>query len=710
MKFLALALMVVAAQVSSAQQAAGDARRATQASRPPCSPIRSSDADASPVPLVHLGIQANKCNEFQTCADCLNPDASLGLNCGWCSPDPAQWANGTRATQCMDHTSRGWDCFHLYMHDGCVAGYVCDSEKGQCVLGNEGEGDTYANCEEDCSITPPPADQYACNATTLTCEVSTSGTTDQDACDSKCGDGTPDALVGLWRGLNVQTDFAIGEFELNFTSEAVTWGPYGSADQFTAKVTQLGGSLLKLTMGDDVKYATYSTPGWPTGPETRGLSIAIERDDTHAVPPSDTAEAMGDLNFDVFVMNGCNSWKGDSCDFTPAFVTEARRSLSLIPAAPIAPRTDTCNVYGDCNSCLDDPSGVCGWCDGVVVDTDGNIVCGDDGLGCCGGNDGFSHCNVTYRKECPVTCDWTDYQNPMCRPVTTAELNDDTVQKFENCDIVEQWGACSYTWGHYCNETAMQCATVASEAECEANPDCDPTDAVCDSSNCTTPAEPTYFFCDTDFGCQGPFNSSECDANPDCDTSVTSCNPSECSPTEYYTCDAESAQCSHHTGPFPDDGNYFNTSKDCDAECFSTDVSGVWRGVRVDSGFIGDEWDFAFGDLASGAGDVTYSSKLTGEKLVGTYSVGAPVVAESKEHTSVLTITLATGEVLTGLVNDEDTGPITKFMYLGLPLADGDVAETFDDAMDAKKQEFVLVACLDSLKFCDFSAADPTVA
>ena len=66
-------------------------------------------------------VRADTCAQYPDCASCLNPpDASL--DCGWCSPDPALWADGTPATQCMDHTSKGWNCFHFYMHDGCVAG------------------------------------------------------------------------------------------------------------------------------------------------------------------------------------------------------------------------------------------------------------------------------------------------------------------------------------------------------------------------------------------------------------------------------------------------------------------------------------------------------------------------------------------------------------------------------------------------------------
>jgi len=73
-----------------------------------------------------------------------------------------------------------------------------------------------------------------------------------------------------------------------------------------------------------------------------------------------------------------------------------------------------------------------------------------------------------------------------------------------------------------------------------------------------------------------------------------------------------------------------------------------------------------------------------------------------------MTVTLSTGEVLTGLFDNKDKGPITKFMYLGLPLKDGDHAASYEDAMAASKQEFVLIACLPQIAGCDFDGAAPT--
>lgn len=634
------------------------------------------------------------CTSFTDCGTCLNP-SDESLNCGWCSPDPAVYADGTPAFQCMDHTSKGWDCFHLYMHDGCVAGYICDSSKGQCVLADEGQGDTLANCEASCDV-DPEQDYFTCNVTTLQCVNASAGMT-EESCSGSCSDDTPSDLIGLWRGLNVQTNFSTGEFVMNFTEDGVSWGPYGG-EKVHAHVAQIGGPKLRLTLDSgDVLYASYTTPNWPTGPETGSMTISLEREGAHQAPPDNTADAMGDSNFDVFVMNRCNSWKSDAgCDFSAAF-----SPLKLLHGRRLG-SSDQCTGNEDCDSCINDASSVCGWCDGVVLDTDGNVICGDDGLGCCGGSDGFSTCNVTFRKECPVVCDWTNWTDPFCRAASSAELKDDTVQKFTDCDQVEEWHACTAETYNYCDNATMQCATVYDKDECIATPGCDP-DGTCDSSVCKVP---TFTWCDSVLGCQSTTNSSECDANPDCDTNSTeSCDPTVCIATEYYACDTDSYQCKKKTGPY--DPSWFNTSDACDAVCFPSDVTGIWRALRIDSGFVADEWDFNFGDSAAGA-SVTFKSKLSGDEFTGTYLVGDLIETESY-GAATMTITLASGEVLSGLVNNDlgkgtAEGPITKFMYLGLPLQDSDTAASFDDAMADTKQEFVLVACLDNIHGCDFSS------
>ena len=362
-------------------------------------------------------VAMDKCNKLTTCKDCLNPNLP---DCGWCSPKPAKWANGSMAYQCMDHRTTGWDCFNLYMHDGCVQGYTCDTSAGKCILAPPGKGDTRGNCEKTCKPPPPPGPpppkQYECDAHNLTCVEVPSGGSEHQTCSSSCSNSTPPALVGLWRGLDVQANYSRGEWEMNFSSASVAWGPHHEPRRFVAAVASISQTRARLlfsapsAMAGETLYASFSSPGWPTGPESHSVTIAMQKQGVHQVPPDDVSLAMGDPAFDVFVMHACNSW-ARNCSFAAAFASppppvplaasaSATDEWSTVGALGfLAPLADKCNVHKDCGSCIHDPLSTCGWCDGVIHFGDGT-TCGEDGNGCCGGGSGFSHCNVTFRKEC----------------------------------------------------------------------------------------------------------------------------------------------------------------------------------------------------------------------------------------------------------------------------------------------------------------------
>jgi hypothetical protein len=135
----------------------------------------------------------------------------------------------------------------------------------------------------------------------------------------------------------------------------------------------------------------------------------------------------------------------------------------------------------------------------------------------------------------------------------------------------------------------------------------------------------------------------------------------------------------------------------------------VWRGLRIDANFTADEWDFEFEEASAGA-HVYYTSRATGEVHHGTYALGDAMTVDGFGSYAI-TLTLSSGEVLTGLYSvqpDKAIGPITRFLYLGLPLAASDTATTYDDAMAPSKQEFTLIACKRGIAHCDFSSAAPS--
>jgi hypothetical protein len=425
---------------------------------------------------------------------------------------------------------------------------------------------------------------------------------------------------------------------------------------------------------------------------------------------------MGDVQFDVYVMSKCNSWTNVGCDFSAAFKKSSEALDRLISAGRpkaaaksfLSEVADSCNVYSDCGTCLDDPTGACGWCDGVVTDSDGNTVCGSDGNGCCGGSSGFSQCDVAFRKTCPVLCDYTDWTNPACREATSKEINAGTSTYATCADM--PW--CSSTIYQFCDEDALQCKTVYTTEDCEANPDCDVDNAAsCDSKSCQVQ---TYIYCDDTLGCQATTNKTQCDLHyPACDSTHpgATCDPTKCVAVvnTFYTCDATKFTCSIHEGPFPTDGTaYFNTTEECASACVSKDLTGVWRGLEINAGFTADEWDFKLGNSS-----ISFKSKKTGVTTSGTYVIGDPILPATYASAEI-TVTLSSGTVLKGVVNNDraDTsshGPVTKFVYLGLPTSAADSITSFDAGMASGKMEFVLVACLDNgiEVGCDFTSAFP---
>jgi hypothetical protein len=85
--------------------------------------------------------------------------------------------------------------------------------------------------------------------------------------------------------------------------------------------------------------------------------------------------------------------------------------------------------------------------------------------------------------------------------------------------------------------------------------------------------------------------------------------------------------------------------------------------LRIDSGFQADEWDFYLASSAeSGAYNkaITYKSKATGAAFTGTYSVGNTIADADYASAAAITVTLSSGDVLTGIVSVDDSDNTAK--------------------------------------------------
>ena len=131
--------------------------------------------------------------------------------------------------------------------------------------------------------------------------------------------------------------------------------------------------------------------------------------------------------------------------------------------------------------------------------------------------------------------------------------------------------------------------TLYSKDDCDAEPQCNSANATCDSSVCQ---KTSYIWCSSTNGCQLP-TMRMCASGPRLRpgrSGERQLRPTECVAETYFTCDSDTYQCKMGTGPAPDSS--YNSSDACEAACVNTDISGVWRGLRIDSGFQADEWDF----------------------------------------------------------------------------------------------------------------------
>merc|ERR1711966_168499 len=89
--------------------------------------------------------------------------------------------------------------------------------------------------EAKCNATCKPAAQvYSCNLTSLTCEPAkpgTPGSSDKASCLESChkptpphpplpNNGTPTDLEGVWRGLQVSSNYSSGEWDAKFDNKS----------------------------------------------------------------------------------------------------------------------------------------------------------------------------------------------------------------------------------------------------------------------------------------------------------------------------------------------------------------------------------------------------------------------------------------------------------------------------------------------------------
>jgi len=617
------------------------------------------------------------CRDQSDCSSCLKQPF-----CGWCSPAPTVYSNGTAGSQCQDQHDSNWHCNHLYSTDKCLPGYVCDADKGQCIPGPAGKGDTLANCEKTCK--KAPTGLSICNVEKSTCEPCTDycktdgdckgsycqaglchGSTCQQntTCSETCSDDTPAILLGTWRGVQIQKNFGDGEYDMMFQSkkngpQVMYRAPTGQVSSGSVQSDySAGGHSLTLKFNKGPLASTTlkgAYDAWEPSPETEQMAFyfASPGDDK----PNDIHDALNTTGSTVYVLSRCGHG-AVSCDFDSVFgKKEVFTSFDLI--------VDPCNPHGDCSSCIGDVSKLCGWCSTAVKYSDGT-----PGKQCAGfdktGKPLGWQCAGTFSKDAcsDYGCDWSNVKQPKCVPGNGTQTKGDCTTACKaptpqsKCDAVKQ--TCTPCNMHYCTN-----------------------DKQCPGSYCNIAgAGPWSCHGAVDPGCM---EQAACDA-----VKTTNCTTAE----EYALCDSYAGQCKTVPAGTPK----AKTKYECERQCTPNKATGTYRGVAIHSGFQRGEYDFTFYDDSTMHWRAPDGKVSVGKLVGGSESVEAGAVAidgtitKSDDPTTV-------GKKFYAIWKRDTEGNdgVGKFIFHGFSFSP---VATFGDAMS--KTEWIMIGCKDVE--CDFS-------
>merc|ERR1711907_38998 len=620
------------------------------------------------------------CRDQPDCSSCLKTPF-----CGWCSPADTVFSNGTdTGAQCQDQHEAGWHCNHLYSTDKCLPGYTCDADKGQCVQAPEGKGDTKANCEKSCHKKPTglskcdvknsqclPCTDYCNNDSQCPGSYCQGGlchgsTCQQNStCADTCSADTPDILLGVWRGIQIQKDFGEGEYDMKFQSKKdgpqimfrAAAGAISSGNVMSDAASGGRDLTLEFTAGP-LKGSTLKGgyDAWEPSPETEQMAFFFgsPNDDK----PSDIHRAMNGTGSTVYVLSRCGHG-AVNCDFSSVFGEPmVFSSVDLIH--------DPCNPHGDCSSCIGDASKLCGWCSEKVVYSDGTPGAQCAGFDKTGTPLGWQCSGVFSKDSCQdYGCDWTDIKNPKCMPGKGSQTKEDCATA---CKPPEAMFTCD-----------------AGSKTCKA----------CDMKYCTSDKQCPGSYCNIHGA--GPWSCHDAPAGCMDQAACNGLKAHNCSTVEEMAlCDSYAGQCRTVPHGTPN----ATTKYECEHNCVAAKPTGTYRGVSINAKFVRGEYDFTFYDdntmhWRDPEGQVSVAALTGGAEVVepGAMAIDG-TVTKSDDKTMV-------GKKIYAIWKKDAQGndDVAKFLFHGFDFAP---VPTFAAGMS--KTEWIMVACKDD-PACDFKKA-----
>jgi len=508
-----------------------------------------------------------------------------------------------------------------------------------------------------CASSCHDASKYSCSKN-YTCEVSSLPFgLDKKGCEDMCHTPkpepvTPQSLLGLWRGIQINTGFLKGEWVFNFEKASVqVTAPNDATKSWKATVSTLQDPAtgrqevwLVLQSGPDsgkTVKALYEIG--PNGPETQHLLLACGEPDvaSKALAPKDFDTPMGGAKFGEFLLSQCSEG-APSCSFRPPTTQPAYASWGLevagrrLATAQDDP-ADACNIYKTCSTCITHSS-QCGWCSVNVVYNDTS----KQGAQCAGFD---KQGKPSPSWHCPSHYSRTDCSDYVCD------------QKTLKCREALPGDQPPFITKDFC-ETEL-CKPVKNTSQYSCSHD----DWTCHQVPHGTPgASPTIAGCNS--ACKKP------------------------KPVPGYQCSAANNwTCAH----IADGGVPSKTV--CDASCKKpqpanhtpSGLLGSWRGIAIQNGYATGEWD---AKINKSFVQFTDTKGKTWEAVTG--------AGGGADLTFTVTTGINTGKTIACLFTSA-SGPETVRMTLamGVP-ATGTGAKpptSYDDALKTGQPVLVLAKC-----------------
>ncbi|CUG07542.1 GPI-anchored surface protein, putative [Bodo saltans] len=317
------------------------------------------------------------------------------------------------------------DCIHPSSHPSssspspAAETYICNTTSGQCQQTTVGHGSSLQVCNQSCSKSD--GEQYMCNSFLQQCIKLPPGIKGETyaqceaVCNPKPNPGPPSAFVGMWRGIAIQNNYKVGEWDMNFTETSAV-----IIDIAQAQTIKGIPSNQQTASGAIFNINITSGPGagqvWRgigetanRGPETFYLTAAFGGFGQPA--PGSIDAAMKDGSSTVFFLSKCAGTP--ECVFTMPATSQKRVFERQTVRTSVS--TDPCSQWSaNCTECL--AHALCGWCSTNVIYKDGQT-----GTQCAGFSSNANEsnafvCNGRYSTfDCTVGYD-CDQSTDQCVP------------------------------------------------------------------------------------------------------------------------------------------------------------------------------------------------------------------------------------------------------------------------------------------------------